>query len=127
MMTRGMFEKYPRLRCAVLEAGSNWISAWLERLDHKFERGGLPSPLRMPPSDYFRRQCVISADPDESLTGPVLEHLGEDFMIWASDYPHVDASFGVVDEIRSKLAGLPESAQRKVLGENALRFYRLSA
>ena len=87
----------------------------------------MPSPLRMRPSDYFRRQCVISAEPDESLTGPVLEHLGEDFMVWASDYPHVDASFGVVDEIRSKLAGLPESAQRKVLGENALRFYGLSA
>jgi predicted TIM-barrel fold metal-dependent hydrolase len=127
MMTRGMFEKYPRLRCAVLEAGSNWISAWLERLDHKFESGGLPSPLRMRPSEYFRRQCVISADPDESLTGAVLAHLGEDFMVWASDYPHVDASFGVVDEVRAKLAGLSESAQRKVLGENALRFYRLSA
>ena len=65
MMTLGMFERYPRLRCAVLEAGSNWISAWLERLDHKFETSGLPSPLRMRPSDYFRRQCVISAEPDE--------------------------------------------------------------
>ena len=37
MMTRGMFEKYPRLRCAVLEAGSNWITAWLDRMDHKTE------------------------------------------------------------------------------------------
>jgi predicted TIM-barrel fold metal-dependent hydrolase len=127
MMTQGLFETYPRLRCAVLEAGSNWITAWLGRLDHKFETGGLRSPLRMRPSDYFRRQCVISAEPDEGLTGPVIGHLGEDFMVWASDYPHVDASFGVVDEIRSRLAGLPESAQRKVLGENALRFYRLSA
>jgi predicted TIM-barrel fold metal-dependent hydrolase len=81
----------------------------------------------MRPSDYFRRHCVISTDPDEGLTGPVLEHLGEDFLVWASDYPHVDASFGVVDEIRAKLAGLPESAQRKVLGENALRFYGLRA
>jgi predicted TIM-barrel fold metal-dependent hydrolase len=127
MMTLGLFETYPRLRCAVLEAGSNWITAWLGRLDHKFETGSLRTPLRMRPSDYFRRQCVISAEPDEGLTGPVLEHLGEDYMVWASDYPHVDASFGVVDEIRARLAGLPESAQRKVLGENALRFYRLFA
>jgi len=127
MMTLGMFERYPRLRCAVLEAGSNWITAWLGRLDHKFLSGGLPSPLRMRPSEYFHRQCVISAEPDEDLTGPVLAHLGEDFMIWASDYPHVDASFGVVDEMRSKLAALSESAQQKVLGLNALRFYKLSA
>ncbi|HXK22800.1 MAG TPA: amidohydrolase family protein [Myxococcota bacterium] len=126
MMTRGMFEKHPRLRCAVLEAGSNWITAWLGRLDHKYEMGGFPSPLKLLPSEYFRRQCVISAEPDEALTGPVLEYLGEDLMVWSSDYPHIDASFGVVDEIRSRLAGLPESAQRKVLGENAARFYELS-
>jgi predicted TIM-barrel fold metal-dependent hydrolase len=81
----------------------------------------------MRPSEYFRRQCVISAEPDEGLTGPVLEYLGEDYMIWASDYPHLDASFHVVDDMREKLEGLPESAQRKVLGENARRFYQLSA
>jgi predicted TIM-barrel fold metal-dependent hydrolase len=127
MMTRGMFETYPRLRCAVLEAGSNWITAWLGRLDHKYKMGGFQSPLRMLPSDYFRRQCVISAEPDEELTAPVLDYLGEDLMIWASDYPHLDASFGVVDEIRQKLRPLSESAQRKVLGENARRFYALAA
>ena len=127
MMTRGMFEKYPRLKCAVLEAGSNWITAWLDRMDHKNEVMRAFSPMKLAPSEYFKRQCLISAEPDEDLTGPVLERLGEDFMVWASDYPHVDASFGVVEEIRSRLAGLPESAQRKVLGENALRFYGLSA
>jgi predicted TIM-barrel fold metal-dependent hydrolase len=127
MMTRGMFEKYPRLRCAVLEAGSNWITAWLGRLDHKLKMGGFQTSLRLLPSEYFRRQCVISAEPDEELTGPVLQYLGEDYMVWASDYPHIDASFGVVDEIRARLSGLPESAQRKVLGANALRFYGLTA
>ena len=43
MMTRGLFEKYPRLRCAVLEAGSNWITAWLDRLDHKVEAAAVPA------------------------------------------------------------------------------------
>lgn len=27
MLSAGMFERYPRLRCVVLEAGSNWIAA----------------------------------------------------------------------------------------------------
>ena len=125
MMTRGLFEKYPRLKCAVLEAGSNWITAWLDRLDHKFERGGFPTPLKLLPSEYFQRQCVISAEPDESLTAPVVEHLGDDYVIWASDYPHLDAEIGVVAELRGRLAALPLASQRKVLGENVMRFYGL--
>ena len=127
MMTRGLFETYPRLRLAVLEAGSNWITAWLDRLDHKFEILRPFSSLKLLPSEYFKRQCVISAEPDESLTAAIVEHLGADFVIWASDYPHLDASFHVVDLLRERIERLPEDAQRKVLGANALRFYGLGA
>lgn len=127
MMTRGMFETYPRLRCAVLEAGSNWITAWLDRLDHKSEVMAAFSSMKLLPSEYFKRQCVISAEPDESITAQIIEHLGDDYVIWASDYPHLDASFNVVSELREKIAGLPETSQRKVLGENTLRFYGLSS
>ena len=126
MMATGLFEKYPRLRCAVLEAGSNWITAWLDRLDHKVERGGFPTSLKLLPSEYFRRQCVISADPDETLTAPVVAHLGDDYVIWASDYPHLDAEMGVVAELKRRLAPLPLSSQKKVLGENVLRFYGIA-
>ena len=127
MMTRGLFETYPRLRLAVLEAGSNWITAWLDRLDHKSEIMRPFSGLSLLPSEYFKRQCVISAEPDESLTAAIVEHLGADYVIWASDYPHLDASFHVVDSLRERIARLPEASQRKVLGANALRFYGLGA
>jgi predicted TIM-barrel fold metal-dependent hydrolase len=125
MMATGLFEKFPQLKCAVLEAGSNWITAWLDRLDHKVERGGFPTSLKLLPSEYFRRQCVISADPDETLTAPVVSHLGDDYVIWASDYPHLDAEMGVVSELRGRLASLPLASQKKVLGENVMRFYGL--
>jgi predicted TIM-barrel fold metal-dependent hydrolase len=126
MMTRGMFETYPRLRLAVLEAGSNWITAWLDRLDHKSEIMRPFSTLKLLPSEYFKRQCVISAEPDESLTASIVEHLGDDYVIWASDYPHLDASFHVVDSLRERIGRLPKDSQRKVLGANALRFYSLA-
>lgn len=127
MMSSGMFEKYPRLQCTVLEAGSNWIVAWLDRLDHKWEVVKSRVPIKMKPSEYFFRQCLISADPDESVTAEMVTRLGADYFLWASDYPHIDASFGVVKELKKHLAPLSAEAKRKVLGENALRFYRLTA
>ena len=127
MMTSGMFETYPRLKLAVLEAGSNWITAWLDRLDHKSEVMRPFSSMKLLPSEYFKRQCVISAEPDESMTAQVVDHLGADYVVWASDYPHLDASFHVVDTLRERIASLPADAQRKVLGDNTLRFYGLSA
>ena len=126
MLASGMFERYPRLKCAVLEAGSNWIAAWLDRLDHKYRVMKHQTPIRMEPSAYFYRQCLISADPDESVTAQMVEHLGADYFIWASDYPHIDASFGVVRELKERLAPLSEEARRKILGQNAARFYRLA-
>jgi len=56
----------------------------------------------------------------------MVEHVGADYFIWASDYPYVAASIGVVRELRERLAPLSAEARRKVLGENALRFYKLA-
>ena len=60
------------------------------------------------------------------VTAEMVAHIGADYFLWASDYPHIDASFGVVHELKKHLAPLPEASRRKVLGENALRFYRLA-
>jgi predicted TIM-barrel fold metal-dependent hydrolase len=125
MMSLAMFEKYPRMKCTVLESGANWISAWLDRMDHKYIPMKSRSALKMKPSEYFYRQCVVSADPDETMTAEVVNHIGADYFVWASDYPHIDSSFGVAKEIRERIESLPVASQRKVLGENAVRFYNL--
>ena len=54
-----------------------------------------------------------------------VDAVGADYFVWASDYPHIDASFGVVGEIRSRIATLSLEDQAKVMGLNAARFYQL--
>jgi predicted TIM-barrel fold metal-dependent hydrolase len=83
------------------------------------------TPTTLKPSEYFYRQCVVSADPDETVIAPIIQAVGADYFVWASDYPHIDASFGVVREIRSRITALSEQDQAKVLGLNAKRFYGL--
>jgi predicted TIM-barrel fold metal-dependent hydrolase len=118
----GLLDKFPRLKCAVLETGATWIGAWLDRMDHK----ALALPhfaTKMLPSEYFYRQCVVSADPDETMTAVCVRHLGADYFIWASDYPHVDGALRALKEIKDHLLELPDEDQAKVLGGNAIRFY----
>lgn len=125
MLASGVLDRNPRLRCTVLESGATWIAAWLDRMDHKYEVMRTITPTSMKPSEYFYRQCLVSADPDETVIAPIIEAVGADYFVWASDYPHIDASFGVVGEIRSRLTPLSEEDQAKVLGLNAVRFYGL--
>lgn len=123
----GLLERFPRLKVAFLESGCGWLPFWLHRMHEHWEKRAHEVPwLKLDPVEYFRRQCIISCDPDEAMIPSVVNYIGEDHVCWASDYPHWDAIFpGAVEELRKHMSGLPESAQRKVLGENARRFLAL--
>ncbi len=127
----GVLERFPRLKIIFLEANGGWIVPWLERLDHHHEIFPWDVPqLKMTPSAYFRRQCWISFDPDETTLRFTAESrlVGADRIIWASDYPHPDAKIpGVVQELREAMAGLPEPEQQRILGLNAVDLYGLPA
>jgi uncharacterized protein len=122
-----VLERFPRLKVAFLESGCAWLPFWLHRMDEHWEKRAHEVPwLRMKPSEYFRRQCMISCDPDEATIPAVVHYIGEDYVCWASDYPHWDAIFpGAVAELRKHLSGLSEAAQQKILGDNARRFLDL--
>jgi uncharacterized protein len=125
----GVLERFPRLKVLFLEANGGWIVPWLERLDHHFDifRWDVPA-MKMKPSEYFRRQCWISFDPDESALAFTARSplVGAERIIWASDYPHPDAKIpGVVDELRAAVAGLGAAEQAQILGLNSAELYHL--
>ena len=67
------------------------------------------------PSYYFRRQCFISADPDERTIPAMMQLVGEDKFFWASDYPHPDHPGNYLDELRA--AGFDTTALGTVFGD----------
>ncbi|TMB20704.1 MAG: amidohydrolase [Deltaproteobacteria bacterium] len=125
----GVLERHPRLTVAVLEAGGGWLAHWFDRFDHFAHVYGWMAPeLGLRPSEYFKRQCYISFDPDETTLPLLAPVIGEDRIVWASDYPHLDATYpGVVRELEEQLARLPPAAREKVRGGNAARLYGLPA
>ena len=125
----GVLERFPRLTVLILEANGGWIAPWLERLDHHYEvfRWDVPW-LKMKPSEYFRRQCYISFDPDESTLAFTAQHplVGASRIIWASDYPHPDAKFpGVVEELEEAAESLAPAQRAQIFGTNARSLYHL--
>jgi len=126
----GVLERHPDLRVLVLECGGGWIAHWMDRFDEFLEAydWALPAKLSLAPSEYFRRQCLISFDPGERTMGAMAELAGEDNLIWASDFPHSDAKYpGVVDELIESVENLTGTRQQKILGLNAARAYGIEA
>ncbi|HZR84249.1 MAG TPA: amidohydrolase family protein [Candidatus Binatia bacterium] len=121
----GVLERHPSLKVAFLESGAAWLPYWLGRLDSHFEtwRKLLPQ-LRMKPSEYFRRQCVISTDPEEEAVDAVVRHVGAECIVWSSDYPHPDSHFpGAVAKTLSAMGGIADADRARIFGANACRLY----
>jgi predicted TIM-barrel fold metal-dependent hydrolase len=123
----GVLERFPKLRVAFLESGVGWLPHWLERMDEHFKGLGYMVPwLKMPPSDYFRRQCFISADPDEKTIPYVVEAVGAEYIVFGSDYPHFDMKFpGAVAAVRDR-KDLSQKAKKKILYDTPARLYQIN-
>jgi len=127
LMAMGVMERHPGLRFVFLEAGGGWAPYWIERLDHQVSRfGGYAPAMKLLPSEYFARQCWISFEVDEHTLPLLAPVVGTDRIVWGTDYPHPDCTFpGMVKELRDAIAGLPDSDQARILGQNAIDLYGL--
>jgi predicted TIM-barrel fold metal-dependent hydrolase len=122
----GVAERFPRLRIAFLESGVGWVPYWMERMDEEWEkRGAVEAPLckRKPSEAILDSHWFFATEPEEGMLPYVIERIGEDRILFASDYPHWDGLFPhAVSTIRGR-QDLSQSAKDKILGENARRFY----
>ena len=120
------FDRFPRLKLVVLESGASWLGFWIDRMD-AFYKGPLriTIPLRELPSTYVRRQCWVSADPDERGLPPIVFYVGADRFLWATVYPHSDHGADYRAGLAELTAALPPEQSPPLLGENAARLYGL--
>ncbi len=122
----GVLDRFPALRVAFLESGVGWVPYFVHRLHEHHEK--LPHLLGAEVSDpralLERGQCYFSFEAEEPLLHEYVAHLGDESLVYASDYPHWDSDFpGTVDAVRA--SGLPDESLARALGGNALRLYGL--
>jgi predicted TIM-barrel fold metal-dependent hydrolase len=86
-----LFERFPRLKVVSVEAGCGYAPYLMDRLDAKYEAFRELLPLKRKPSEYIRENCYFVAEQGERMIDTALEFVGEDRILWGSDYPHVDS------------------------------------
>lgn len=122
----GIFARHPDLTVAFLEANCSWAPWLLWRMDEAYEMEGdvfMPD-LTMAPSEYFKRQCYVSVEPDEGPAKYMIDAFGSDRIVFSTDYPHGDSRYPNSVEAFLDLP-LSEEDKRKVLWDNCAQLYSI--
>jgi predicted TIM-barrel fold metal-dependent hydrolase len=123
----GVFERFPRLRVGFMEAGCGWVPFWMEHMDEEFELRHEEAPeLKAKPSEYLTSgRAYFGVEPEERLIPVVAGVVGQDALMYASDYPHWDSGWPNTSRTLRERDDLSEPLKARLLGENALDFYGL--
>ncbi|MCH7606781.1 MAG: amidohydrolase, partial [Chloroflexi bacterium] len=122
----GVLERFPSLTVAFLEGNCSWAPWLLWRLDEHYEMTGRYDhpDLKLEPSEYFKRQCFVSVECDESPAEYVARFGLENNVVFSTDYPHADSKYpGSVE----RFLQLPfsDETKTKFLWDNCARLYGL--
>ncbi len=129
MIEKGTPVRFPNLRIAFTESGVSWVPFMMNRLDKEYvERRREVPHLQNRPSHYikqffFATQPIEEPENPEDIVTLVRLYEGEDRTMFASDWPHHD-----FDHPRHVFnLPFPPDVRRKIMGENALRFFQIDA
>ncbi len=117
LIVEGVFEQFPSLKIVLIEAGFAWLPALGWRLDKHWKRLRDEVPhLKRAPSEYLREHFWVSTQPMEETEKPehlldVMDWIGWDKILFASDYPHWDFD----DPVLALPPSLDETRRRKNL------------
>jgi predicted TIM-barrel fold metal-dependent hydrolase len=87
MLALHLFARFPRLRVASIENGSEWVFHLFSKLTKSF--GQTPFLFPEDPRETFRRHIWVSPFYEDPL-GELRELIGVGHILMGSDYPHVE-------------------------------------
>jgi predicted TIM-barrel fold metal-dependent hydrolase len=126
----GVPAQFPRLRFAALEASCGWIPFLMDRMDEEYEKRGFREAplLTKKPSEYLAsEQFAYGFEIEETTLPYVIERIGADKLLYASDYPHWDSEWPNTSRHFLERDDLSEAVKRQILGENPQKFYGFTA
>lgn len=127
VLMSGFFDQHPKIKAAVFEASSTWLSFLLDECDkaYRLNRNDRKSPaLSRLPSETFFEHCMTGFEGDEAPPSRFPEYY-RDILAWASDVYHHDGddAWRAIETMQK--SELPIADQARFLGDNARRLYNI--
>jgi len=106
-----------------------WLPFFIDRLHEHYEKRGdwVERGWRRDPHEYLAAGNIwVTCEPEEPILPGVIDVLGADFIMFASDYPHWDGEWPESTKHLRTRPDISEEAREKIGGLNAQRFYNLN-
>lgn len=120
----GMMDNFPEFRFAFLEAGVEFAVVLKHRIQEVLnEVGYLRDKITQPVENYFKRFYFvvddILLDDEGKRLQVVMDELGEDQLLFGSDYPHTDSHLSLGEKLL-RLKHISTDTKEKIFGLNAI-------
>lgn len=135
MILSGVFERFPRLKVVLTEAGCAWVPPLLDRLDETIRgiretgatgeiRYGDDHVLPRDATEYFHQNVWMGVSQPRQADAEARHVIGLDKFMWGSDYPHDEGTYPYTREnLRARFHDAPEAEMRQILAGNAAAMY----
>ncbi len=116
LVCHGVFTRFPKLRVATIESGSDWVHPLIRALSRAYKQR--PGEFGEHPIEQLKAHVWVSPFYEDDMLG-LRDALGADHVLFGSDYPHAE---GLADPLSyvDDLEGFTDDEIRLVMRENAL-------
>ena len=122
----GAMDRYPAIRFSILESGFGWLPFWAARMQDQVEYMGYVPELKQPIKEYltggrFFASIVLHEGPE--MVSMVSNMLGDQLLMYSSDYPHPETRFPDSVDLVLNWGGIDGDLLPKIMWENAVRCF----
>jgi len=135
LMIGGVFERFPRLRYALVETMVDWVPGTLRFMDGLARRSdwmefarmmGREPTMKRLPTEYWATNCFAGSSPPARIEFEMRYEFGIDKLMFGVDFPHFESIWPVTKEtVQGTLGwiGVGYEEAHKILMQNPARAY----
>ena len=118
LITHGVFDRFPNVRVATIESGSEWVAPLLKKMAKIYAQVPSSFPGGADPVEVFRRHVWVAPYYEDDIPGLVAS-IGSERVIFGSDWPHAEG-LAEPSSFVDDLPGFADDDIRRIMRDNAL-------